>query len=156
MIHYLEMTPDHLPDVFHVRIQTWHHPHGAEELDSLGITPSAVRAMIQSTHRGWVAEADGRLVGFVIGNQETGEMWVIAVLKAWENQGIGRNLMRLVETWLASEGCQELWLTTDPDESYRAVGFYRHLGWEDWKMEDGDRYMRKRLFRPAHHPIQRS
>ena len=37
------------------------------------------------------------------------------------------------------------WLTTDVDENLRAVGFYRHLGWEDWKFEDGDRFMKKRL-----------
>ena len=43
-----------------------------------------------------------------------------------------------------SEGWEEIWLTTDVDENLRAVGFYRHLGWEDWKFEDGDRFMRKK------------
>lgn len=80
-----------------------------------------------------------------MGSKATGELWVIAVLKEYENQGIGRALMGLVEAWLHSEGCKELWLTTDADENYRAVGFYRRLVWEDWKMEDGDRFMRKRI-----------
>ena len=51
--------------------------------------------------------------------------------------------MALVEDWLWSEGWKEIWLTTDPDESVRAVGFYQRLGWKDWKL-DRDRYMRKR------------
>jgi ribosomal protein S18 acetylase RimI-like enzyme len=52
-------------------------------------------------------------------------MWVIAVLKEYEGNGIGRRLLRLVEDWLFSEGWDELWLTTDRDETLRAVGFYR-------------------------------
>jgi ribosomal protein S18 acetylase RimI-like enzyme len=74
---------------------------------------------------------------------ETGEMWVIAVLKEFENQRVGRTLMTLVEDWLFSKGCAELWLTTDPDENFRAFGFYRTLGWKDWKIEHGDRFMKK-------------
>ena len=99
---------------------------------------------MSTSHRGWLAEKDGEVVGFTIGDKTSGEMWAIAVLKEYENQGIGKALMDLVEDWLISEGCEELWLTTDVDESLRAVGFYRHLGWEDWKFEDGDRFMRKR------------
>ena len=109
----------------------------------MGITPESVQAMMQKSHRGWVAEQAGRVVGFVMGNKSTGEMWVIAVLKECENQGIGRNLMARVEEWLWSEGWDEIWLTTDPDENYRAVGFYRRLGWVDWKFEGGDRFMKK-------------
>ncbi|NNC89979.1 MAG: GNAT family N-acetyltransferase [Akkermansiaceae bacterium] len=133
-----------MPAIFEVRVKTWHNPHGAEELERMGITPDSVRGMLRETHRGWLAEANEEVVGFVMGNKQTGEMWVIAVLKDHENRGIGRSLMRLIEDWLVSEGCDELWLTTDPDENCRAVGFYRHLGWEDWKMESGDRFMRKR------------
>jgi hypothetical protein len=50
-----------------------------------------------------------------------------------------------VENWLRGEGWNDIWLTTDTDEGFRAVGFYRHQGWEDWKIEEGNRYMRKRF-----------
>jgi len=96
------------------------------------------------SHRGWVAEGEGQVIGFAIGNRLTGEMWVIAVLKEYEGHGIGMRLLTSVENWLFSEGWNEIWLTTDPDENCRAVGFYRHLGWKDWKLEpDGDRFMKK-------------
>ena len=140
---YREITPEDMPGIFDVRIRTWHNPHGAAELANMGITHDSVRALMKTTHRGWLAESEGDIIGFAMGNRESGEMWVIAVLKEFENQGIGKRLIARVENWLVAEGCEELWLTTDPDENYRAVGFYRHLGWKDWKFEDGDRFMKK-------------
>lgn len=143
-MHYREILPLDMEAIFDVRVKTWHNPHGREELTRMGITPDSVCKLLGTTHRGWLAVARDEVIGFVMGNRETGEMWVIAVLKEYENRGVGRSLMALVEEWLFSEGCEELWLTTDQDEGYRTVGFYRHLGWHDWKIEGGDRFMRKR------------
>ena len=99
---------------------------------------------MDTSHHGWLCEVDSRVVGFAMGNRDNGEMWVIAVLKECEGRGIGKQLLRLVEDWLFSEGWNEIWLTTDPNETLRAVGFYRHLGWTDWKLEpDGDRFMKR-------------
>lgn len=142
-MHFREITADDLESIFEVRVATWHNPNGREELTRMGITETSVRAMLRDSHRGWLCELDERVVGFAMGNKTRGEMWVIAVLEEFENRGIGKALLARVETWLAAEGCDPLWLTTDTDESHRAVGFYRHQGWEDWKIEDGDRFMRK-------------
>lgn len=142
-MHYREITPDDMAAIFDIRVKTWHNPNGAEELMQMGITHDSVIEMMRISHRGWLAECDGQVVGFAMGNKQAGEMWVIAVLKDYENRGIGKSLIQLVENWLVSEGCNELWLTTDPDENYRAVGFYRHLGWKDWKMENNVRFMKK-------------
>jgi len=136
------------PALFEVRIATWHNDHGQEELTQMGITPESVSALLHTTHRGWVCEMGGQIVGFSMSNRETAEMWVIAVLKAYEGRGIGRALLTLAEDWLFEQGHEEAWLTTDPDERFRAVGFYRHCGWRDWKSEHGDRYMKKS--RPKH------
>lgn len=142
---FREIGSHDVPSIFDVRVATWHHDRGRQELTQLGITPDSVREMLEVSHRGWLCEADSRAVGFAMGNRNNGEMWVIAVLKEYEGCGIGRRLLGLVEDWLFSEGWGEIWLTTDPDETLRAVGFYRHLGWEDWKIEpDGDRFMKKR------------
>lgn len=131
--------------IFKVRIATWHNPHGQKELADLGITPQSVDQMLQQSHKGWLCEVDEAPVGFAMGDKSTGEMWVIAVLKEFEGRGIGKRLLNCVEDWLQSEGWGEFWLTTDPDEDMRAVGFYRHQGWADWKFENGDRYMKKRI-----------
>ena len=52
-------------------------------------------------------------------------------------------LLTAVENWLFGCGWEQIWLTTDVDRGLRAYGFYRHLGWVDWKVTGGIRYMRK-------------
>lgn len=148
-VSFRELNADDMQAIFDVRVATWHNENGREEMTSLGITHEAVREMLQETHRGWLCEIDSQVVGFAMGNKQNGEMWVIAVRKEHEGKGIGKRLLSLVEDWLFAEGWDEVWLTTDPDETMRAVGFYRHLGWSDWKLEpDGDRFMKKS--RPGH------
>jgi ribosomal protein S18 acetylase RimI-like enzyme len=142
---FREIHPQDMEAIFGVRIATWHNDNGRAELAAKGITPDSVTQMLRNSHRGWLCEVNGRAAGFAMGNKESGEMWVIAVLREFEGRGIGRRLLRLVEDWLFSQGWKEIWLTTDPDENFRAVGFYRRGGWKDWKIEHGDRYMRKRI-----------
>jgi len=141
-MHYRELQPGDLRAVFRVRVATWHNDNGAAELHALGITPERVTHLLKTSHRGWVCEVDQQIVGFAMGNVQTGEMWVIAVLAAYEGRGIGGQLFRRVED-LPFASWPVIWLTTDTDESLRAVGFYRHLGGQDWKLADGDRYMKK-------------
>ena len=147
---FREICSDDMQSIFDVRVATWHNDRGSEELTNLGITHESVRKMMEDSHRGWLCEVDSRVVGFAMGNKNTGEMWVIAVLKEHEGNGIGKRLLSLVEDWLFSEGWKEIWLTSDPDETIRAVGFYRHLGWSDWKIEpEGDRFMKKKMEQSA-------
>ena len=142
-MQFREIEDEDIPAIFEVRIATWHNDRAVEQMTKWGITHESVAAMLEcGSHRGWLCEIDKRIVGFSMANRETGEMWVVAVLKEYEGEGIGRELMSLVENWLWSEGWAEIWLTTDPDETVRAVGFYRNIGWEDWKIE-GSRYMRR-------------
>ena len=142
-MHYCEIQCDDITAIFDVRVATWHNERGAEELTRMGITHASVRAMLEDSHRGWLCESDVGVVGFAMGNRGTGEMGVIAVLQTYEDRGIGRELLTRVENWLWSEGWEEIWLTTDTDEAFRAVGFYGRLGWQDWKIESSDRFMRK-------------
>ena len=142
--HFRQIVAEDIPSLFDVRIATWDNQHGREELAQLGITHESVRQLLAESHRGWLCEVGSQCVGFAIGNGKTGEMWVIAVLQEYEGRGIGKRLLATVEEWLFSKGFREIWLTTDSDETVRAVGFYRHLGWVDWKLEPkGDRFMRK-------------
>ena len=147
---FREIQFEDLQAIFDIRIATWHNQNGRDELTKMGITPHSVRQMMEDSHRGWLCEIEGRGVGFAMGNKKTGEMWVIAVLKEFEGRRIGKELLRLVEDWLWSEAWEEIWLTTDTNESLRAVGFYRNEGWQDWKIEHGDRYMRKRIDKTLH------
>jgi ribosomal protein S18 acetylase RimI-like enzyme len=132
-----------IPALFRVRTATDENRLSMEELAALGITPETVEERLRGSFKGWLCEADGEVVGFVMGDKATGEIWVLAILPEYVGQGIGRALLAPVEEWLFASGWAEIWLVTSLDTQRRAYSFYRHRGWEDWKAEEGLRYMRK-------------
>jgi len=98
---------------------------------------------LASSYKGWLCEIEDKVVGFAMGDRDTGELWVIAVLPECLRMGIGSRLLVLVEQWMFAEGCKRLWLTTDIDTELRAYSFYLKNGWLDDKIENGLRYMCK-------------
>lgn len=140
---FREIEAPDVPAIFAVRVATRENTLSLEELTGLGITEDSVLAMLGRTHRGWLCEDGGQVVGFAMGNWENGELWVIALLPGYEGRGIGAELLTRVENWLWSEGWGEIWLTTDVDTSLRAYGFYLRQGWVDREIKDGMRYMKK-------------
>ena len=98
-----------------VHVRTWQaaylHAFPARVLDSLSVDE---RERLWSHHLGlgvvaWVAEAEGRIVGFVsVGDSRTeedaGELYAIYVLpEAW-GTGAARELMAAAKDWFAQEG----------------------------------------------------
>lgn len=144
--------PADIPALFAVRTSTHENRLSREELDALGITEDSVLERLRGTCNGWLCEGDGRVVGFAIGDRATGELWVIALLPAYVGRGIGSELLRRVEGWLASTGCRRAWLTTDIDTTFKAYSFYRDHGWIDDRVEGGLRYMTKDLPPPDRAP----
>jgi uncharacterized membrane protein YbaN (DUF454 family)/ribosomal protein S18 acetylase RimI-like enzyme len=108
-----------------------------DDLINMGITEESVAAKLKSTYKGWLCrDQNGRAVGFSMGNNADGEMWVIAVLPEYEGLGIGKKLMLLVQDWLF-QFHHRLWLTTEHDPANRAYGFYQRLGWREESVENG-------------------
>jgi ribosomal protein S18 acetylase RimI-like enzyme len=132
-----------IPQTFQVRVATDENRLTLDQLAALGINENSVKEKLLGSYKGWLCKEHGVVVGFAMGDRSSGEMWVIAVLPSHICRGIGSALLEKVETWLFSEGCEELWLTTDLDIRLRAYSFYRKHGWRDWKIENGLRYMRK-------------
>lgn len=116
-----------------------------EELASIGITPGSMSAAIKGSHRGWLFEEEGEVGGFAMGDVENAELTVMAMLPKHEGKGIGGALLKRVENWLESQGCEKIWLTTDINPNLRAYGFYRKQGWQDWKIDHGLRFMTRVL-----------
>jgi ribosomal protein S18 acetylase RimI-like enzyme len=143
-VRFRQIDPTDVPALFDVRVSTRENALSREELTGMGITEPSVTAMLKATHRGYLCEVDSRVVGFAMVNLSNGEMWVIAVLPAYEQQGVGTGLLARVEDVLWTAGWDEIWLTTDVDPSLRAYGFYRKQGWTDHQTKDGLRYMKKR------------
>lgn len=118
-----------LAALIELRASTRENSFSREALGQIGVTEESVAAMLKTTHRGWLCEEGGRAVGFAMGDEETGELWVIAVLPDVEGRGIGSHLLALVEEWLWSCGWRELWLWTSADPRKRAYTFYLKHGW---------------------------
>ncbi|HEY3761623.1 MAG TPA: GNAT family N-acetyltransferase [Verrucomicrobiae bacterium] len=125
-----------------VRTLVRENRYSLEALHQAGITEDSVAQMLATTHKGWICEMDGRIVGFSIGNRSNGEFWVVAVLPEYEGRGIGKKLMDLAVEWLRTSGHSEIWLWTSPDMSTRAYALYRKSGWEDCGVKDGQRIMK--------------
>ena len=146
--------PGDLSGIIDVRASTRENPLSRAALRNLGITEESTAELLRTTHRGWLGEEEGRIVGFAIGDGKTGELWVIAVLPEFEGRGVGRRLLDSVEGWLWSLGWPELWRWTSPDRQKRAFPFYRKRGWIVSELKDGKLFMKKE--RPAQLPAPAS
>jgi GNAT superfamily N-acetyltransferase len=124
---------DDLPAMRRIRLSVVENPITEEGLLSLGITPESTTELLRTVGKAWVADCAGEAVGFSISNRETAAVWAVFVLPEHEGRGFGSRLLRRASDWLFEQGLEEIWLSTNPDPSVRAHGFYRNLGW----MPDG-------------------
>ena len=87
----------------------------------------------------FVAEVEGKKVGFVAGDanwfskrssKKVGAVHEIVVLPEYRGMGIGKTLMDRVMTYFKEKGLDtvELWVG---DENFRAIEFYRKLGFKE-------------------------
>jgi GNAT superfamily N-acetyltransferase len=110
------------------------------------ISDEDLRRELEDTGRGWVAEVDGQVMAFVIGNASTASIWALFVHPDAQGRGYGSVLLDTVTQWLWSCGLQRLWLTTGTGT--RAEDFYRDKGWNGVGITDkGERVFE--LFRPG-------
>ncbi|HEY9101080.1 GNAT family N-acetyltransferase [Chitinimonas sp.] len=92
------------------------------------ISDEEVLESITTTGRGWVVEQAGHVVGFAIGNAQTGNIFALFVHPDHAGVGHGRRLHDAMVDWLWEQGLERLWLSTG--EGTRAQGFYQAAGWQ--------------------------
>ena len=147
-----ELEPRDIRRCLEIRTSVRENRYSLAALEQAGITETSVTALLTATHKGWVCEVEGKMVGFSIGNRSNGEFWVIAVLPEFEGRGIGRELMQRVVQWLRASGCADIWLWTSPEVSTRAYGFSLKSGWQDCGIQNGQRIMRLAAMNPGKFP----
>ena len=144
-MNYRLIVTEDLSEIFDLRAATRDYPCSREKLRQMNITEASVAERLRTTHRGWLCEDEGKIVGFAIGDGKTGELCVIAVLPEFEGRGIGSRLLAAVESWLVSAGWAELWLWTWPDPKKRAFPFYSRHGWKVSEYKADIVYLRKKI-----------
>lgn len=138
-------TQDDIDTLFRIRTSVVQNHLSAEQMAELGITPQVLAESIEAAPCVWVAEVDGRAVAFAMVDLAEGEVFALFVLPAYENLGLGRQLMAVAEAALF-EHHERLYLITDGRDEIRANGFYQRLGWVVVGQVDGDdvRYEKSR------------
>lgn len=130
-LHYLPAHPEDTAAFVALRGQTRQNAIPAGRLAELGITAESWADMMENgSLSGVTCDHEGELAGYCFGDLETGEIVVLALLPAYEGQGIGRKLLELVIKQLHARGHQRLFLGCSSDPQSRSHGFYRHLGWQ--------------------------
>jgi uncharacterized protein YhfF/GNAT superfamily N-acetyltransferase len=83
--------------------------------------------LLEGRGRGWVAEADGRIVGFAIADLERLDIWALFVDPQQEGHGIGRQLQDAMLDWMFEQGIDRV--TVGTTAGTRAERFYARSGW---------------------------
>ena len=93
------------------------------------VPDSDVLDYISNRGRGWVAEMEGRILGFSIVSVNDTNVWALFLLPEEEGKGIGQKLHELMLDWYFSQTDRDIWLSTSPGT--RAASFYRLAGWRE-------------------------
>jgi GNAT superfamily N-acetyltransferase len=107
------------------------------------ISDATLRASLEETGRGWVAEVDGVVQGFAIALHDSGQVWALFVAPEAQGCGLGSRLHDTMLQWMHEQGHTRLWLTTGAHT--RARDFYAHRGWKAIGAHGEDEVIMERL-----------
>ncbi|WBA42001.1 GNAT family N-acetyltransferase [Hymenobacter canadensis] len=95
------------------------------------ITPADYADYLVQRGRGWVAadEEFGRIVGFAVVDLQQHSVWALFVHPDFDQQGIGKELHRLLLDGYFAHTNMPISLSTEPGT--RAEHFYRRQGWQE-------------------------
>jgi ribosomal protein S18 acetylase RimI-like enzyme len=120
----------HYPEDYPAAIELW-----SATKEGVRIGPSDAPAEIEKKLQRdpdlfLVAEADGKLIGTVIGGFDgrRGFVYHLAVAASFRRSGVGSRLMAEVESRLRGKGCIRCYLLVRPDNS-TAIRHYERGGW---------------------------
>lgn len=95
--------------------------------DPSRVTEQMYRDYLELLGRGWVAEVDGKVVGFSYADKADASIWALFVSQDYEGRGIAKRLLQVAVDWLFALGHESVHLSTSKDT--RADRFYTGQGW---------------------------
>lgn len=88
-----------------------------------------VEEYITKRGKGWVCDADGKIIGFSIVDLIDNNVWALFVHPDFEALGVGKKLHQIMLDWYFGQTNKTIWLGTAPNS--RAETFYRMQGWKE-------------------------
>lgn len=129
-ITFRKAEPNDTQACLELRGKTRENAFSIEQLAAAGITlDSWRRAVVDGAVLGYVAVREQEIVGYCFAGIESAEIAVLALNPAYENLGIGKQLLKLVVDEFRVLGTRRLVLSCSADPQARSYGFYRHIGW---------------------------
>lgn len=98
------------------------------------------RFITHRSSRTWVAEENGRIVGFVVAGRQpvrVGHIITIDILEGYRRRGVGSELMSVAENWARQARLELMYLETAED-NLAAQQFYEARGYR--KVERVEQY----------------
>jgi GNAT superfamily N-acetyltransferase len=120
-------TPGDVPAMFDIRVSVRENSATREGLRQAGITEQTVESALRTHGCGWIAENDGRAVGFSMADPRDGSVFALFVRPEFEGRGYGGALLAAAVDWLFARGLGHAWLEVGPET--RAYPFYVQRGW---------------------------
>lgn len=102
------------------------------------ITQKMYQDYLDLLGRGWVAELDGRIVGFSYADKTDASIWALFMAPEYEGRGIAKRLLSLAVDWLFEQGHTQVQLSTGMNT--RADRFYAAQGWTRERVEHNDAF----------------
>ena len=85
---------------------------------------------------GFVAEVESKPAGLVQYHMAGHQCEVVVLISLFPRQGIGRELLKTMESAARQAGCTRLWLITT-NNNRNAIKFYKALGWRQVAIHQG-------------------
>lgn len=112
------------------QIQVVRHLVKENTLSDPALVPDKdVAFYITEKGKGWVCEADGKIVGFSIVDLRENSIWALFVDPGYDQRGIGKELHQLMMDWYFGQKKEKVSLGTAPKT--RAHEFYKRQGWKE-------------------------
>jgi GNAT superfamily N-acetyltransferase len=142
-----EATAADVEMLFDIRCSVTENHMSRKQLARANISSASLERMITGgDYVTPVVEAGGQAVAFAMAQVSRGYLFALFVRPGHEKKGFGKTALQAAEAGLRERGVRFAWLSTGQDESLRAHGFYRHLGWtQTGFMSDGQAKYEKAL-----------
>ena len=124
MILFRPAVSDDIPRMMEIRFAVQEN----RLADPCSVTPADCDRFVDAGQM-WVAERQGRILGFSASDERDGTIWALFVDPPEQGAGLGVPLLKLACDALTRHGFGTARLTTDPGT--RADRFYRRQGWVD-------------------------